>query len=298
MIKFRTPNKKNGRILQCEITTRCDKDCFNCTRALAQVRKPDMTPEQFEQAILASKDWIIRERGVFALFGGNPLVSKHFGEICDILAFYLPEENRGLWTNNFLNKGDIVKRTFTKNSTFNFNVHQDKKAADGIRDIFPWATIHGEDAPSMHASIFVAAQDFLPEKELWEAVEKCSYDIEWSAIIIQEAPDWSRLGGYSCEIAATHARTNGKALGVEIKPGWLDLMEDSFRHQYDFACRRCSGCLNLHGTQDLGGSGADQFSKTNKNVQEMTISKSRKTEMLESLPVLGGPPIDYLKLWS
>lgn len=295
-MKFRIPTRKLGRIVQVEITTKCDKACANCTRALAQVSKPDMTPKQFEQAVLASKDWIIRERGTLAAFGGNPCASACFDEICAIIREHLPEENRGLWTNNFLGKGKVISETFTKKGVYNFNCHQDQKAADEILEVFPWATVHGRDRASLHASIFIASQDFLNEEGIWKAVSKCTYDIEWSAIVIQEAPDWGSLGGYSCEIAATHARTNRKALGVPVEPGWLDLKEKDFEHQYDFACRRCGGCLNLDGVQDIGGNWRDQFSETNLNVLAMTKSRTRPTEVVKTLPATGSTPIDYLRL--
>lgn len=296
---FHIPTKKKNRIVQVDLTSSCDLSCSNCTRALAQLRKPDMTPTQFEQAVLASKNWIIRENGVLSLFGGNPITSKYFEECCAILAAHLPERNRGLWTNNLLKKGHIAARYFSKDSIFNFNVHQDKEAANKFREFFPGVPIYGEDRASMHASIFIASGEFLPMEEVWEKVEHCTYDIEWSAIIVQEAPDWTITGGYSCEIASTHARVNGVALGVPIEPGWLDLMEKDFQHQYEFACQRCSGCLNLKGTPDLGEGAIDQFSKTNAHIAEKSWAKNRLTHVFSEIPENGGfVPIDYLRLWG
>lgn len=285
---------KVNRIIQIEVTTRCDKTCSNCTRALAQVQKPDMTLEQFEQAVISSKDWIIRENGTLAIFGGNPAVSKNFLEYCKILSDHLPAKNRGLWCNNLVGKGEQASKFFSRESMFNFNVHRDARAAAEFRQWFPYAQIFGEHKASYHSSIFVASSDFLEEEEWRSRVENCTYDTHWSAIIITEAPDWSRLGGYSCEIAATHARTNGLALGVAVSPGWLDLARESFEMQYEYACQRCSGCLGVKGVIDLGEGQRDQFSPLNSQLVQLTVSKTRQTEIVESL-VTGSNPIDYLR---
>ncbi len=294
MLPFKTPTQKRNRIIQIEVTTRCDKTCSNCTRALAQVRKPDMTPDQFETAVKACREWILRENGTLSIFGGNPAASKHFIEYCQILASHLPLKNRGLWCNNLLGKGEEASKYFSKESRFNFNVHRDVDAANEFRRWFPYAQIFGEHKASFHSSIFIASSDFISEDQLRKNVANCQYDTHWSAIIITEAPDWSRLGGYSCEIASTHARTNGQALGVPVEAGWLDLPAESFEHQYEFACRRCSGCLGVEGVVDLGEGSRDQFSKLNEGLVQLTVAKSRQTEVVERIDQ-GRNPIDYLR---
>jgi hypothetical protein len=286
-----------NRVVQVDVTSRCDLDCSNCTRALAQHKKPDMTPDQFERAVLACRDWIIRENGVLGIFGGNPCVSKHFPAYAEIIAAHLPERHRGLWCNNINGHGETIRKHFGPLSYFNFVVHGQTAAAEEMKRELPWATVHGATAGSKHASIFVAAGDFVKdEDELWRLVDQCDYDIRWSAIVMQEAPDWQTLGGYSCEIAGTHARVNGKALGVPIEPGWLDLLEESFRHQYDFACRRCGGCLKLDGAADLPA--VDQYSKANANIVKLTVSKRRAMELVATAPGVGAAadPTDYLRL--
>jgi len=259
------------------------------------LKKPDMTPEQFEQAVKASYEWIIRENGILSLFGGNVCVSKHFGDYCRILGSYLPEENRGLWTNNLGNNGAVAAQTFTEKSRFNINVHGRDANAVKFRQHMPWARVHGLRTRSEHSSIFLASQDFIPEEEIWKRVENCTYDIEWSAIIVQEAPEWNTLGGYSCEIASTHARVNGEALGVPIEPGWLDLLLPEFEHQYRYACPRCSGCLNVKGIDDypMHDRPTDQFSRTNAHLTEK-LSPRRNFQILEELPKSAGRAIDYL----
>lgn len=293
---MRVPTRKTNRIVQIDVTSRCDKACANCTRALAQIRKPDMTPDQFESAVKASFNWIIRERGVLSIFGGNAAISPHFEEYCRILSDYLPEKNRGLWINNLLGKGAIARKYFGPESTYNFNVHQDHEAAKQFREFFPFAKVWGENRRSMHASLFVASQDFMEEEEIWKAVERCTYDIEWSAIVVQEAPDWTSLGGYSCEIASTHARVNGVALGIPVTEGWLDCKLNDVRHQYEFACRRCSGAMNLKAVPDLGEGAVDQFSSSNAHLVQLNISKTRPHEIVEHAELNDHSAIDYMRL--
>lgn len=295
------PTTKKNRILQVDITSRCDLQCGNCTRALAQHKKPDMTPEQFQTVVDVCKDWVLREqapgrRSVLSLWGGNPTCSVYFKEICEILSANLPEENRAIFTNNLNGRGDVVRDNFGPKSYVHVVLHGNKRAADEFRRELPWTTLHGEQAYSKHASIFVAARDFLSEDELWPAVEKCSYDINWSAAIMQEPPDWTKLGLYSCELAGSHARINGKALGVPLTLGCLDLQINAFRHQYDFACRRCGGCLNLQGVDDVEK--RDQYSKTNEAIAAMTISKKRTLELIETMPERIESPVDYLRMRS
>ncbi|HEY1190583.1 MAG TPA: hypothetical protein VGE74_23320 [Gemmata sp.] len=292
---MRIPTKKLNRTIQIDVTSRCDLSCANCTRMLAQHRKPDMTPAQFERAVLACRDWVLRENGVLAIFGGNPCVAKDFPEYAGILARHLPEPNRGLWTNNINGHGEVIRRHFGPASRFNFVAHGCAAAAAEMRREVPWAHVYGADKRSRHASVMVAAGDFVEDDtELWRLVDRCTYDIKWSAVVMQEVPDWQTLGGYSCEIAGAHARANGKALGVPVEPGWLDKLEDDFRHQYDYACRRCGGCLNLNGIDDAEN--ADQYSRTNTGLVELTVARSRRLQRVVSLPDRATDPTDYLRL--
>lgn len=290
---MRVPTKKKNRIVQIDVTSLCDKACSNCTRALAQLRKPDMSPEQFEQAVEASHEWIKRENGTLAIFGGNPCVSKNFETYCEILSKYLPPKNRGLWTNNLVGKGNIARKFFDRSSTFNFNVHEDKQAAKEISQTFPWAKIHGVNKASEHATLFAASSEFVDDDQLWQLVQQCSYDIHWSAIIVQEAPDWSTIGGYSCEIASTHARVNGVAHGVPVVPGWLDCELSEVEHQYRFACPKCSGCLNLKGIPDSAK--IDQFSVSNADLVQLNWAKTRQHQIVTDIERSDHLPVSYLR---
>lgn len=278
------PTKKRFRIVQIDVTRRCDLACSNCTRALEQHTRPDMTPEQFEQAVVACAPWVIRESGVLSLFGGNPCASPSFERYCEILARHVPIQHRGLWTNNLLNKGEIAANYYCpKRSTFNFNAHCSSSAVARFKRYFPGVPVFGADRPSKHATIFAAPVDFgISEAGAMQAAENCHYDREWSAIVVQEAPDWSRLGGYSCEIASTHARVAGKALGVEVVDGWLDLLEE-FTPQYKWACTRCSGALNLKGQEDHLG--RDEYSPMHAEAfQAGTRNKARLVQLNEIHP--------------
>ena len=281
---MRIPTKKTHRIIQIEVTTVCDLDCNHCTRALAQTPKLHMPIDLFEKAIIACKDWIIRENGTLALFGGNPCLWKHFNEGCKILRQHLPTKNMGLWTNNIFEKGAVIREYFARDSMFNLIAHGKPEAYDKMVKEIPWGRVHSRDKGTFHASIFVAPKDFISEDEIWERQAKCTYDIEWSAIVMLEAPDYKTIGGYSCEIAGTHARVNGKALGIPIEAGWLDRGLEDFQHQYKFACPNCSGLLNLDGVLDLDHETGEQFSKSNEHLVALTVSKTRKASMVESIP--------------
>ena len=287
------PTKKQNRIIQIDVTSKCDLACSCCTRGLAWHRKPDMTLEQFEQAVIACKDWVVRENGLLSIFGGNPCVSKLFPRYCEILADHVPEANRGFWTNNLNGHGAVARKYFTRHVYC--NVHASAKHAAELSREVPFASIYGDEKPSKHASVFVASRDFVSEEEMWRLVEDCDYDIRWSAMVIQEAPDWQTLGGYSCEIASSHARLAGLSLGVPVVPGWLDLQEKDFHHQYNWACRRCGGCLKLKGIDDSDE--RDQVSESNKHLVKMTVSRNRRVDVVENLQDIGQAPdpTDYLK---
>lgn len=295
-----SPLLKKNRIVQVETTTRCCETCSHCTRALAQSPRLDMPLDLFEQAVIACKDWIIRERGTLALFGGNATLWPHFDEGCAILARHLPPERMGLWTNSLHGKGEVVRKYLGSRAMYNVVVHGRKAAADEFRRELPWVRVHG-DTPlegggfASHASLFIASQDVLPDRDaIWKAVDHCYYDINWSAIVMLQPPQYQTLGGFSCEIAGTHARVNGMPLGVEVKPGWLDLPLDAFRHQYEYACPRCGGCLNLEGVPDVGSGQRDQFSRSNAHVAQLTWSKRREIEMVETAQANVHRPTDYL----
>src|SRR5882762_6344549 len=75
-------NRGFGGVIQVHLTRACDKACFHCTQSSQLGGKTTfMMPEQFERAIESLRGYL----GVVGVFGGNPAMSPHFAECCDIL---------------------------------------------------------------------------------------------------------------------------------------------------------------------------------------------------------------------
>lgn len=105
----RRPGKRHGGVMQIWITRACDKSCFGCTQGSNLAGRPSMiSPEHFEQACLSVKDYW----GTVGVFGGNPATHPEFPMLCKILAKHIPFEQRGLWCNNPLGHGAIMRHTF------------------------------------------------------------------------------------------------------------------------------------------------------------------------------------------
>ena len=116
-------------VMQIWTTNTCDKQCFGCTQ-LGQIRSPRrfITLDQFEKAIqsLGFKSGDGEKRvgsnadnsvpgtyfGTVGCFGANPALHKDFDQLCDILIWYVPFEQRGLWCNNPLGHGAKMRQTF------------------------------------------------------------------------------------------------------------------------------------------------------------------------------------------
>lgn len=82
------PGKRSpGGVIQIHVGRACDKACFNCTQG-SQLSGIShfMTPEQFEQACISLKNYF----GTVGVFGGNPALSPHFEEYCQIIQKHIP----------------------------------------------------------------------------------------------------------------------------------------------------------------------------------------------------------------
>src|SRR6185503_15593991 len=76
-------------IICIDVTNRCDLQCSNCTRLLAQQRRKwDMTPDNFRLALRSLGGF----DGVIAMIGGNPCIHPQFPELCRIFAEEIPEQ--------------------------------------------------------------------------------------------------------------------------------------------------------------------------------------------------------------
>lgn len=153
----RRASKWLSGVIQILVTSSCDKSCTGCTQLSQLRRKPwFMTPEQFEQAVLSLKGYF----GVYGVFGGNPALSPHFAEYCEILKKHVPFEQRGIWCNAPLGKGHLMRSTFNPHYS-NLNVHLDREAYDEFKKDWPESMPFGLNVDSRHSPCYVAMKDVL-----------------------------------------------------------------------------------------------------------------------------------------
>src|ERR1700740_2033138 len=77
------------QIICVDITNKCDLACSNCTRLLEnQDAFWDMSVDNFRVAVRSLRDY----PGIIAVIGGNPVMHKHFDEICHVFCEEIPEK--------------------------------------------------------------------------------------------------------------------------------------------------------------------------------------------------------------
>lgn len=273
---------RNG-VLQIWVTRACDKACYGCTQGSNLGGRPGMiTVDQFEEACKSLTGYF----GVVGMFGGNPCIHPNFAVLCEIMADYIPWEQRGIWTNNMLGKGAVVRHTFNP-AISNINVHQDQKAYDEFKRDWPEAHVKGMESDSRHSPPFVAMADVIPsEEERWELIANCDVNQRWSALIGVSAYG---LRGWFCELAGAQAMLHGldyPDTGCIIQPGWWNHPIDSFEEQVRFHCHRCGIPLRGHGALANGGP-TEQVSKEHLHVYKPK-TKGRIVEVIDAVYQLNG----------
>lgn len=240
---------RGNNIIQIVVTTACDLyTCSNCTQLLP-FRKDyrHMTLECFEKAVKSLRDW----PGVVALFGGNPCTHPQFSDLCHILSLHIPDQSkRGLWSNNLMTHGPLVRRTFYPYGTFNLNVHRNTDAAAYIAEWLPGKLIQSSvRSQSWHSPILVSHQDIgVPESEWEELREHCDINQKWSAAIVERE---GKPYAYFCEVAAALDGIRGLNHGVPVHYGWWQESMSAFQHQVAGCCDKgCGVPLRLKGHED------------------------------------------------
>jgi hypothetical protein len=231
----RRPGKYRQGVIQVWVTRACDKACFGCTQGSNLAGKPVMiTLDNFEAAVQS----LVGYFGVVGVFGGNPAMHPQFEELCSILASYIPFQQRGLWCNNPLGKGRIMRRTFNP-AVSNLNVHLDHKAFMEFRRDWPECALRrdwpvGLHQDSRHSPPYVAMKDVLrtacpdcgglgddnvkhefnpclrcggtgqvyDEAKAWDLISGCDINRHWSAMIGQFR---GQVRAWFCEIAGAQA---------------------------------------------------------------------------------------------
>lgn len=306
-------------VIQLQVTRACDKACYGCTTGSNTRHKPwFMTPAQFETAVLSLKGY----SGVYGLFGGNPATSKYFEDYCHILQTHVPFKQRGLWCNNPLGKGKLMRATFNHQFS-NLNCHLDRAAYDEFKRDWPESMPFGLDKDSRHSPPFVAMKDVIEDEgRRWELISSCDINHFWSASITLFRGE---LRAYFCELAGSMAsmheddpdypdtgldpaegydrqgRVNPplnivddtgrvlsyEELGVPRSLYWWELGMLQFRHQVRKHCHDCGVPLRGYGElAQADDTHAEQVSETHANVYRPK-RPARRVEVVTDVQQLG-----------
>ena len=308
-----------GGVIQIHITRACDKACNNCTQGSELAGKVEfMSPAHFEQAVLSLKGYF----GVYGVFGGNPALSPHFGEYCEILRKHVPFEQRGLWCNHPRKWGKEMRATFNP-AVSNLNVHLDREAYEAFLRDWPEAHPVGLYQDSRHAPVHLAMKDVIADEgKRWELISTCDINQRWSAMI---GVFRGELRAWFCEVAGAQAilhqyepdypdtgldpmmvcsPENPNAhlptflrteRGMDVYPLnsitahmllWWELPMRSFAHQVRKHCHECAVPLRGYGELAMATDGVEQTSATHASIFKPK-RPGRKFEIVTSLEQLG-----------
>jgi hypothetical protein len=248
-----TPHDKIRRggndTIQIIITRACDIfTCTNCTQLLPfRSDALHMSTECFRNALRSLADW----PGIVGIFGGNPCCHPRFAELMKILMEEIPvQRHRGIWTNNLLKHGALVREVFYPHGRFNLNAHADPAAAADIERWLPGKLIPKTDRdPAWHAAMLADYRDFGMSEEQWIAArEACDINQKWSAAIAERD---GQPYAYFCEVAASLDGVRGENHGIPANPGWWQSRMDTYKHQVRECCDRgCGVPLRFRGHLD------------------------------------------------
>ncbi len=289
-------DKRDGwNVLQIHVTRACDQACIGCTQGSQLAGKPVvMTPEQFEEACISLRAYkTIGGRpyfGTVGMFGGNPCVHPQFEELCRIMRYYIPFEQRGLWSNNLMGYGKLCRGTFNPERS-NLNVHLNEAAYWEIVRDWPEAHPKGLEDDSRHSPPYVAMQDMedMTDEERWRLIGNCDVNQRWSALI---GVFRGELRGYFCEIAGAQSMLHESEpdypdTGHRIEPGWWNRGMDSFDKQVRYHCFACGH--PLRGEGDFATTGTtEQVSKTHANIFKLKKPKGKTIQLVTKRSELGG----------
>jgi hypothetical protein len=272
----RRPSKYREGVIQILVTRACDKSCFNCTQGSQLAGNPNfMSKDQFRQAVRSLDGYF----GVFGVFGGNPALHPQFAELCEILAHYVPYEQRGIWCNNPLtvDKARIMAQVFNP-AVSNLNVHLDPTAYAMFKQGWPECNPVGLAQDSRHSPPFVAMKDVIDDEgEQWRLISECDINKHWSAgigvfrgelrawfceiamaqsILHQDDPEYPDTGR---DPSWTYLKMEN---GSERECKWWELSMFEFTHQVRKHCHDCGIPLRGYGELAQSVEGKEQVSVT------------------------------------
>jgi len=289
---MKAPTDKRNDTIQIIVTTTCDRGrCSNCTQLLPFRRDVrHMSVDVFRRAVESVVDW----PGVVGLFGGNPCMHPQFSTLCDIMTELIPDQRRrGIWTNDLLGHGELVRATFFPNGRFNINVHGNSAKAMEVERYVPGKVIPKSRTQSAwHSPVLMHYDDVGLTYEQWVPLrEQCDINRNWSAAIAERDGE---PFAYFCEVAAALDGVRGVNNGNPVEPGWWKQPISWFDHQIVMCCDHgCGISLRQRGHFD------------NDHVYDITASWERilrtservAIAMHESLPDKGvAETTDYMRL--
>ncbi len=258
-----------GGVIQIHITRGCDLACFSCTQGSNLAGKPAMiSVEQMEEACRSIEGYF----GVVGFFGGNPASHPKFEELCNVLCKHFPYAQRGLWCNNPLGKGSIMRRVFNP-AVSNLNVHMVQAAYDEFAKDWPECKpyLKGHNGkPGRHSPPFVAMQDVgISEEDRWKLISTCDVNQFWSAMLCH-VPG-KGLRAFFCELAGAQAMLHAADpswpdLGLEAVPGWWRRPMADYGAQVDKYCHACGIPLRRYGQLAVGEHQAEEVSVTHQDI--------------------------------
>lgn len=262
------------QIIALDVTNRCDLQCSNCTRLLAQQRRKwDMTPENFRLALQSLKGY----DGIIAMIGGNPCLHPRFPELCRIFAEETPQAQRGLWSNNVFDHQEVIARTF---GVYNLNPHNDERGIASIEKLRRYVSISYHKGSSFHAPLLAAVKDVIPDAEqMWDAISQCDINRNWSASIVQNQ---GQLRAYFCEVAASFDLARGEDHGHSVYEGWWRKPIERFDSQIRHFCPGCGVAARLEGRLD--SEDTDDYSVSNTALAVNTRGKRKVRPLTQAVP--------------
>jgi organic radical activating enzyme len=266
---------RNMHIICVDVTNKCDLDCSNCTRLLAnQDALWEMTPENFRTALRSLKDYF----GIIAMLGGNPCMHSKFPELCQIFVEEIPNRlQRGLWTNNPFKHEDVARETF---GTFNLNAHGVERAQPALQRLTDAARTNDRIAwtymgHSVHAPLLTAVKDVYGDSDMWKKITECDINREWSASIVQNKD--GELRAYFCEVAAAFDLARGGDHGHPVSPGWWQQKIEAFSDQIKHFCPGCGVPAKMKGCADK----EEKDTYTRSNADIAVKRKTRNAVLME-----------------
>jgi hypothetical protein len=201
------------------------------------------------------------------MVGGNPVMHRHFEELCDIFAKEVPNKNqRGLWTNNIFKHDELAKEVF---GTFNLNPHGEQRGINSFKSLRSRGWYH--EGYSSHSPLLTAVKDLFDEEEMWDRISKCEINHYWSASIVQNQ---GNLRAYFCEIAASFDLARGADHGIEPVPGWWRRNVSEFEDQIALFCPGCGVPAKVRGHLDYEET--DTYTTSNEDIAFKSLKKNRK----------------------